>query len=362
MFIMSITEGTAYALGFLSIVAAVGLGKPTRLEGRDPVGSPAHSKQRSATIVLREGVFEKAPFSQCHASTIVETSKGLVAAWFGGTAEGHPDVGIWLSRHDGSAWSAPVEVALGLGEQGKRQPCWNPVLFLPKGGPLLLFYKVGPSPSGWRGMMMASADEGRTWAAPRRLPDGIYGPVKNHPLELPDGTILCGSSTEDSGWRVHFEWTRDSGKTWQRTDSINDGRSPGLIQPALFRAGERGLSALLRSNVGRVYYTQSEDRGVTWSEPEPLSVPNPNSGLDAVTLRDGRHVLVCNPTVRSRGLLSVFVGTDGRTWTRVLTLEDKRGAEFSYPAVIQSKDGLVHLTYTWKRLVIRHVVIDPGGS
>jgi predicted neuraminidase len=353
-------EGKAYALGLFIAAAAIGAGDAFRPAAGGWSGLLAHSEKRSASIVLREGIFNKAPFSRCHASTIVETPAGLVVAWFGGTAEGHPDVGIWLSRHDGSAWSAPVKVSPGREAGGEGQPCWNPVLFLPKGGPLLLFYKSGSSPSRWWGMMMTSADEGRIWAAPQRLPDGISGPVKNHPLELSDGTILCGSSTEDGGWRVHFEWTRDRGRTWQKTAPVNDGRTLGLIQPALFRTGERSLSALLRSNAGRVYYTRCEDRGMTWSEPEPLLVPNPNSGLDAVTLRDGRHVLVCNPTAKGRGLLSVFIGIDGRTWTQVLTLEEERGAEFSYPAVIQSRDGLVHITYTWKRLGIRHVVVDLG--
>ncbi|MGZ5425483.1 MAG: peptidylprolyl isomerase, partial [Candidatus Aminicenantales bacterium] len=89
--------------------------------------------------------------------------------------------------------------------------------------------------------------------------------------------------------------------------------------------------------------------------------PNPNSGIDAVTLRDGRHVLVYNPLTEGRGILAVAVSDDGRNWTRALTLEEEKGAEFSYPAVIQARDGLVHITYTWKRQGIRHVVLDPAA-
>jgi predicted neuraminidase len=312
------------------------------------------------TVVLREDIFTEAPFAQCHASTVVETGIGLVAAWFGGTAEGDPDVGIWLSRKVAHRWSAPVEVAKGISADGAAEPCWNPVLFRPTGGPLLLFYKVGPSPARWRGMMARSADDGRTWAAPAPLPEGILGPVKNHPLELRDGTILCGSSTEHDGWRVHFETTRDNGVTWAATAPINEGRSPRLIQPALLRSGTEGLIALMRSDAGFIYESRSTDGGTTWTPPAVTALPNPNSGLDAVTLRDGRQVLAYNPLTEGRGVLALALSEDARTWTPVITLEDEPGAEFSYPAVVETRDGLVHVAYTWKRTRIRHVVLDPG--
>ena len=89
--------------------------------------------------IKSEPLFEKAPFPECHASTIVETSKGLVAAWFGGTEEKHRDVGIWVSRQVEGQWSPPVEVATGAELADQDYPCWNPVLFQPRTGPLLLF-------------------------------------------------------------------------------------------------------------------------------------------------------------------------------------------------------------------------------
>src|SRR3954464_6320545 len=154
-------------------------------------------------IVKAEFIYEHAPFPSAHASTIVETRSGLVSAWFGGTKERDPDVGIWLSRLDGSQWSVPVEVANGIQPDGKRLPCWNPVLFQPTDGPLVLFYKVGPSPATWWGMMTTSKDRGKTWGAPVRLPGGVLGPIKNKPVELADGTWLCPSSREgEGGWRV----------------------------------------------------------------------------------------------------------------------------------------------------------------
>jgi predicted neuraminidase len=328
-----------------------------------PVALAAQSQpsERWRTGIVRaEFVFEQAPFPESHASTIAATAQGLVAAWFGGTRERHPDVGIWLSHHDGSGWSAPREVATGLQADGMRHPCWNPVLHPLTGGPLLLFYKVGPSPSTWWGMLITSADGGRTWAAPVRLPEGIAGPIKNKPVELSDGRLLCGSSTEDSGWRVHMEWTSDGGRRWSRTEALNDGEKVHAIQPTILVHRDGRLQILCRSRrSGAILSATSSDLGKTWSELRPSALPNPNSGIDAVTLRDGRHLLVYNHTAAGRSPLNVAVSNDGEEWSAALVLEDQPG-EYSYPAAIQAPDGLVHITYTWNRTRIRHVVVDPA--
>ena len=254
-----------------------------------------------------------------------------------------------------------MEVAKGRAAGGAAEPCWNPVLFRPTDGPLLLFYKVGPSPARWRGMLTRSSDDGRTWSDPKPLPDGIIGPVKNHPIEMADGTILCGSSTEDDGWRVHFETTKDKGATWSKTAPIGRRHDRGP-HPARAPADRSRRGHRLDEKRRRTHLREPERRWRRdWTPPGPTVFPNPNSGIDAVTLRDGRHVLVYNPVTEGRGILAVAVSDDGRNWTRVLTLEEEKGAEFSYPAVIQARDGLVHITYTWKRQRIRHVVLDPAA-
>ena len=311
-------------------------------------------------MLRNEFIYERAPFPSCHASTIVESRDGVVAAWFGGTAEKNPDVGIWVARFNGKSWSVPVEVANGVQDDGKKRfPTWNPVLFQPAKGPLLLFYKVGPDPDRWWGMLRTSEDAGRTWSAARRLPDGILGPIKNKPVTLADGTLLCPSSSEADGWRIHMELTRDLGITWDKTPPLNDGKKFGAIQPAiLFHPGGR-LQALSRSRNGRVVECWSDDNAKTWSELAATSLLNPNSGIDAVTLRDGRHLLVYNPVARGRTPLTLALSTDGKTWQDVVTLESEPG-EYSYPAIIQTRDGLAHITYTWKRQRVKHVVVDPA--
>jgi predicted neuraminidase len=319
-------------------------------------------------IVLREFIYETAPFPECHASTIAETQGTLVAAWFGGTEEKNPDVGIWLSRRLNGKWTEPVEVANGVeptATDGKttRYPTWNPVLFQPSKGDLLLFYKVGPSPSTWWGMLTTSADGGKSWSKPRRLPDGILGPIKNKPIELPGGVLLCPSSTETpekpSKWQIHFERTGDFGTTWTQTGPVNDGVEFSAIQPAILTHAGGKLQALGRTRQGSVFQVFSDDGGKTWGKMTASSLPNPNSGIDAVTLRDGRHLVVYNHTRLGRSPLNVALSSDGIDWKGVLVLENEPG-EYSYPAVIQTADGLVHTTYTWNRKRVRHVVVDPA--
>ena len=315
-------------------------------------------------FVKSEFIYETAPFPSCHASTIVETKSGLVTAWFGGTAERNPDVCIYVSRHEDSKWTAPTEVANGVGFGDKRLPTWNPVLFQPKTGPLLLFYKVGPSPSTWWGMLTTSTDDGKTWSAPRRLPEGILGPIKNKPVQLANGDILSGTSTEgDGGWRVHFEHSTDGGQTWTATKPMNDGKELAAIQPSILFHGKDGLQAIGRTKQNRLFDIWSKDGGKTWGKMNLTEMPNPNSGTDAVTLQDGRQLIVYNhnPNYKGRSPLNVAVSKDGKEWLAALVLEDEPGAPngFSYPAVIQTSDGLVHITYTWRREKIKHVVVDP---
>jgi len=327
--------------------------------------------EKQPGIVGMEFIYEKAPFAQCHASTIVETRDGLVAAWFGGTSEGNNDVGIWLSRLTPEGWSAPVEVANGVETAEKRYPCWNPVLFDPWEGPLILFYKVGPSPSEWWGMMKTSEDCGRSWSHAKALPKGFLGPVKNKPIELQDETILCPTSTENAGWRVHFEkyWYK-TGK-WKMVGPVNDGKKFGAIQPTFltyFRDDPRRdkMQALCRSKQGVITQVWTNDRGNTWSEMTATSLPNPNSGIDTLTLSNGQQLLVYNHTTRGdthprgREMLNVAISKDGIVWKAAMILENQQGKEFSYPAVIQTADDLVHITYTWDRKRVKHVVIDPS--
>ncbi len=327
---------------------------------------PGVPRTDDPAIVKSEFIGETATTPQVHASTIAETETGLAAAWFGGTREKNPDVGIWLSLYQDGKWSTPVEVANGVQPDGSRYPSWNPVLFQPEGGPLMLFYKVGPSPDAWWGMLITSEDGGQTWSEPRRLPDGILGPIKNKPIQLANGDILAPTSTEHDGWRVHFERSSDLGETWEATPPVNQDLPIQAIQPSFLQHRDGRLQAIGRTQQDRIFTITSADSGRTWGEMTLLDLPNPNAGTDAVTLADGRFLLVYNHARSKKGdwdsgrkVLNVALSEDGVTWQAALVLENEAGQEFSYPAVIQTTDGMVHITYTWKRQRIRHVVLDP---
>ncbi|WP_437194208.1 sialidase family protein [Planctomicrobium sp. SH527] len=313
--------------------------------------------QADSTVVRSEDLYETAPFPSVHASTIEQSEDGnLIAAFFGGQDEGKNDVGIWVTRQLEGKWSPPVEVANGVQANGTRHPCWNPVLFQPSSGPLLLFYKVGPRPSTWWGMLKSSTDNGATWSEATRLPDGILGPVKNKPVELSDGVLLSGSSSEHDGWRVHFERSTDLGKTWKLIGPVNDGVEFSAIQPSILKMGGDKLLAIGRTKQKSVFQIASEDAGKTWGKMTASSLPNPNSGTDAITLSNGKHLIVYNHTIKGRSPLNVAISDDGVNWRVILVLENDPG-EYSYPAVIQTKDGHVHITYTWNRKKVRHLDI-----
>ncbi|MGB5556345.1 MAG: sialidase family protein [Flavobacteriaceae bacterium] len=323
-------------------------------------------------VITQEFIYEleDALTPECHASTVEVSNGTVIASWFGGTKEKNKDVGIWVSRKTNGKWSTPLEVVNGVQEDGTRHPCWNPVLFKPKAGPLYLYYKVGPSPQEWWGLYMTSNDDGKTWSDPIKLPDGILGPIKNQPIQLANGTILSPSSNETTSgeWTIHIETSRDSAQTWTNSGPLNDPNTFGAIQPVVLNYGEGKLQLLSRTKNDVISANWSSDGGETWGKMEAISLPNPNSGIDGVTLKDGRQFLIYNPTGKNWGdrvPLSIALSTNGKDWKRVLDVEplrentDKEGEEYSYPTVIQAEDGKIHLVYTWNRKTVKYLVLDP---
>jgi len=321
--------------------------------------------QQTWTIAKQELLFTAPPFKQCHASTLVEVAKNkFLVACFGGSQESKPDVAIWLTTIAKSGISAPQRVADGVVSDSLRYPAWNPVLFQVRRGALLLFYKVGPNPREWWGLVKSSADKGRTWSAARRLPLGVLGPIKNKPVQLANGTILAPSSVEEAGghWTVHLEKSTDRGQTWQ-LQPVNNGSSLDVIQPSVLTYPGHRLQLLCRSKQGRLVQAWSPDGGASWGPLSQTTLLNPNSGTDAVTLKNGTQLLVYNPALPGkdwadgRAQLRVAQSADGLAWHDVATLESGSTEEYSYPAIIQAQDGRVHITYTYNRQNIKHVVL-----
>lgn len=333
-----------------------------------------------------------------HASTVVELKHGdVMAAWFAGSREGAPDVKIYGARLHNGAWSRPEVLASADGVA-----CWNPVLFHTRDGRLWLYYKYGTHPSTWKGARRWSDDEGRTWSKIEDLPEGILGPIKDKPLVLPDGTIVSGSSVENGKWNAWIERSTDNGKTWTKFGPITvpagedvpgaaaiaaaeekqgppvDGirtkvyppsrTTVGIIQPSVVWMSGKHLRFFARSRTraARIAVADSWDDGKTWTQAHFIDLPNPNSGIDAVRLKDGRIVLAFNNSYNKRTPLNLAVSRDGEHFHVFKTLEDGPG-QYSYPAIIQTANGDLLTTYTWRRELIKFVrvplaEVPEGGA
>lgn len=316
--------------------------------------------------ISKSPIFKEGTFESCHASTIAETRPGnFVSAWFAGSYEGASDVGIWISFFENHNWSAPVEVAKGEDSLGNPLPCWNPVLFKSRKDRLYLFYKVGKSPREWRGVVITSTDLGKTWNNPKKLPKDFLGPIKNKPVQLSNGNIICPSSTESldsKEWKVHIEITNEELSEWKKIELKTDS-GVGVIQPTLLIHPNNKLQMLCRSRQNSIFQAWSHDGGYTWSKLEPTNLPNPNSGIDGVAINDNKFLLVYNPLqsgkewFNGRNVLNVACSNDGNFWSDIYQLENEKEGEFSYPAVIQASDKSVHITYTSKRKEIIHTIL-----
>ncbi len=395
------------------IAGMVMIASPTHASGaRDSKGDTTRitaTFQFITPAVDKTSDKEKSPAfpPSVHASTIVELQNGdLLAAWFAGAYEGHPDVKIWTARREKGAltWTTPVVAADGTFPTSSpserelarmagidstdhgRKACYNPVLCQMPDGEVVLFYKIGRFVQDWTGWLVRSKDNGRTWSAKEPLPEGFLGPVKNKPIVL-DGSLLCPSSTEKGGWKIHFErYELDAGghfpdgkrltgsatmvgpvaaENAEKTFEQGTLSPIGCIQPSILRLKDGRMAVLCRTQNGRLATSCSSDGGRSWTPVALTTLPNNNSGTDAVTLRDGRHILVYNPNATQPGehnaprtpLIVAVSDDDGAHWQPLLTLEDSHISEYSYPAVIEGRDGTIHITYTWRRERVRYVKV-----
>jgi predicted neuraminidase len=305
-------------------------------------------------IHVHEHIFQDdRPFPACHASTLVQLPDNrFLAAWFGGTHEKHPDVGIWGAERREGRWSPPRLLA-----KVRQSPHWNPVLFADPAGRTHLFFKVGNEIPEWETWIMTLEDGGQSWSEPRELVPGDRGgrgPVKNKPILLSNGEWLAPASIEtENGWDVFIDRSTDGGLSWEASGLLDRSAVTGLgiIQPSLWESAPGQIHMLMRSTAGAVFRSDSADYGQTWRPAYPTDLPNNNSGLDLAKLHDGTLALVFNPVAgnwAARTPLRLALSFDnGESWPRALDIETEAG-EYSYPAIIPTAVGMA-ITYTWRR-------------
>ncbi len=315
-----------------------------------------HSSTDSVSVVKDYIFGDDRPFAQCHASTLVRLDDGqFLVAWFGGTEEKNPDVGIWMSKGVPGKWTAPKEVA-----KIREDAHWNPVLQKTSDGKVILYFKVGKEIAPWETWVKTSADGGETWSDAYELVKGDKGgrgPVKDKLIELSDGTWLAGASNEVKNWEVFVDRSEDKGKTWTASPYFKidtmEIKGKGAIQPTLWESKPGNVHMLVRTTGGVIGRSDSYDNGKTWSPIKKTDMPNPNSGIDVTKLTDGTLALTYNPDGKnwgSRSPLCLALSYDnGKTWPDKFDL-DKGGKddEYSYPAIISWGDS-VATTYTWNR-------------
>lgn len=302
----------------------------------------------------------------CHAGTICELKTGeLVAAWFAGERESSDDSGILLSKWTGDQWTPPRVVV-----NVHKRAAGNPKLFIGPDGVLWLIAPVNYGAwceGGTWLFVKRSFDHGETWTDLELLLQrpGILG--KNKPIQLRSGVWLIPVEDEVASTPM-FLRSEDQGVTWELVPVEND---DWVIQPTVVELANGTLLAYCRSGSGAIYETRSKDEGRTWTKTQRTTLPNNNSGIDMVRLRSGLLVLVLNwveprdddkwiKGVRwgRRTPLNLAVSPDeGKTWLPGPVLEDGPG-EYSYPAIIQGSDGLIHVIYTHRRTAMKHVVLE----
>ncbi len=305
-----------------------------------------------------------------HCATLCALPGGrLLAAWFGGTFETAPDVAI-LSAYrtpENAEWSAPAVIADHPGHA-----LGQPVFLTRPDGELWLFFDVVmetsavqampfnalPPLAGWTSaqpFVQRSRDGGHTWDAATQLLDYPGLMFRSRPVLLPGRIIL--PVYDEKTWQSRMLISDDDGRSWRLTDPLTTPH--GNIHPCVVELSDGRLLAYLRTGGegGVIWRTESHDRGDTWAQPAQTAIPNPNSGIDLLRLQSGRLLLAFNNSDRQRTPLCVALGGEDENWQWIRVLEDGEG-EFSYPTLLQTDDGDIHMVYTYRRAHIHYARFD----
>jgi predicted neuraminidase len=313
-----------------------------------------------------------------HAPSATELPNGdLIAVWYGGRNEMQSDVSIFASRYDRVAktWSKPAVIitaaatASGIGAHVKS--LGNPVIHA-SGDRLTLFYTAVVL-GGWSGgtICMAQSADGFHWTPPRR----IYGTpffdisllVKGRVVPYVDGSVALPYYQQlTRRWSGVMRITPDG----TVVDNVRIDASYPLIQPWIVPGDFTHAVALMRwssRQPGNVNIAWSSDGGRHWSAPQSSAVMHRDSAVAAVRLSDRSLFAVYNNTMQDRrDLAFVRSPDDGIHWSQPWSIERDREPEawftreYSYPFMLQTNDGMIHVFYTWRRLRIAHLSFNES--
>jgi len=304
-------------------------------------------------------------FPRCHSSTVTALPDGsLMAAWWNGSEEGGKDLVIRAARRPAGkeSWEAPRI----LGDTPDTTE-GNPVLFAAPNGEVWLFYRAGLP---WAKMMWAkSTDTGKTWRKPEIFLDKPGWSFRSRVLLLANGDIIIpvmthgASGFTPTGSSTAFLYSTDNGKTWKQTKQIIT--KPRNNEATIIQRSNGSLLSFMRTydrNASDRFLWQSEsfDNGRTWSKASRTVLKNPSSAIELLKLQNGHVVLIFNNSQEARSPLCLALSLDdGRTWSYKRVLEDSPG-RYSYPTLSQAADGLIHISYTFRRTHIKHVEVNEA--
>jgi predicted neuraminidase len=336
---------------------------------------------KSDAIIHEEIISNEISNFDCHTSNIIELdSNSYLAVWKGGPGIGlsnidiKQNVGIWAAKRENNIWGRPFQIVSSY-----ETVCWNPILLKLNDNELILFYRMGFTPRRSASFIKRSFDNGISWSEAEILPAGIYGPTLARPLLTKDGKIIAGSSISvgetssksDSSQATAcwVEISDDRGQNWEKYGPIQiPDRHFGPIEPVLFYTKENNLAMICRdraNKVGKLGYVHraiSYDDGKHWTSFEKTNLPNPDSGLSIIDLKNGKLLLFYNHSHTNRYPLSIAISEDsGKSWNKLFDIETKSG---EFPSAILDKDGLIHLTYAVKnssdkQRSIKYIQINP---
>ncbi|MDD5427696.1 MAG: exo-alpha-sialidase [Candidatus Omnitrophica bacterium] len=310
------------------------------------------------TLPYKEFIFKPSSLPSPHAASMAELPDGeLFVVWYGATP-GSKYAAIWGARKPAGSdkWTSPEVIYSTPGHSNK-----NPVLYFDENKKLWLFwaeerrvYKLVKDTI----MVKTSADLGRTWDAPRKLGKLAWFLPKNHPIKLKEGPIVLPIYT-DLHTSSAVAISKDGGLTWEGPRYIMFFFG---LQPTIIQRSDSSLFALMRTGMPPrlAWQSTSRDLGYNWWGWGFSDVKNPGTALEMLKLKNGHVVLVSNDSKTDKTGITIALSYDeGRTWPRRRVIEFKAGTVSTYPSVIQTKDGLIHVVYSYvNRTAIAHFVTD----